>query len=126
MQREREQSKVAEVLAGEELRHMDLIARKREAEVGAACCTLCVASMCILSRRVEGCSYTCKVAECCCAHLVSVPQMRGRMQEAERLIRDERMRIEKLKETRQQRLKVRRLTSVCLCVCVCVLACAYP
>ncbi len=32
--------------------------------------------------------------------------MRGRMQEAERLIREERVRIEKLKETRQQRLRV--------------------
>ncbi len=33
IQREKEQTKVEEVLAAEELRHMDLIARKREAEV---------------------------------------------------------------------------------------------
>lgn len=33
-------------------------------------------------------------------------QMRGRMQEGERLIRDERLRIEKLKDSRQQRLRM--------------------
>ncbi len=35
IQREKEQTKMEEVLAAEELRHMDLIARKREAEVRA-------------------------------------------------------------------------------------------
>lgn len=38
VQRQREQNRVEEVLAAEELRHMDTIARRREAEVRRCQC----------------------------------------------------------------------------------------